>query len=138
VGAGNAGGGVISGVLQPPPELSSANVLVGVFADSVPQCGPVAFTALHNAGGAQVVLNNVPDGRWWVIAAAQRPGLPGEVYLGRHRRIVEVAAGKVSRIGMRMRKLEPTDVPLAFTLAATASVTGGQRPGAGRPVLNAA
>lgn len=145
VGVRPAVGGAISGVLQLPPGIGPANVLVGVFADSIPQCGPVAFTALPNTGSTEIALNNVPEGDWTVIAAAERavrggPAGPGEVYIGRLRKPVAVAAGRVTRIAMRMRKVEPTDVPIAITLATSATTSGGQRTVAAvaRPALRVA
>lgn len=130
-------GGAIAGVLQLPPGIGPANVLVGVFADSIPQCGPVAFTALPNVGSTEIALNNVPAGEWTVIAAAERAGgrsAPGDVYIGRLRKPVSVTAGRVTRIAMRMRKVEPTDVPIAITLAATDTNSGGQRTSAAMAV----
>lgn len=130
-------GGAISGVLQLPPGIGPANVLVGVFADSIPQCGPVAFTALPNVGSTEIALNNVPAGEWTVIAAAERAGgrsAPGDVYIGRLRKPVSVTAGRVTRIAMRMRKVEPTDVPIAITLAATDTNSGGQRSSAAQAI----
>lgn len=130
VGVRPAIGGAITGVLHIPPGIGPVNVLIGVFADAIPQCGPVAFTALPNVNSTEIALNNVPAGDWTIIAAAERAGdrsTPGEVFVGRLRKPVLVTAGRVTRIGMRMRRVEPTDVPIAITLAAGSTTSGSQR-----------
>lgn len=120
-----AAGGSIVGTLQLPREAATANVLVGVFADVIPQCGPVAFTGLRNGGSAELAINNVPAGSWTVIAVAE-PGNggseSGEAYIGIVRQPVTVATGRESRITLRMRAVTTTDPPIAITLASRAAL----------------
>lgn len=135
-----ASGGSIAGLLQVPPELAPANVLVGVFADSIPQCGPVAFATLPNVGSTELVLSNVPEGEWTVLAVAQRAGdggEPGEVYIGRLRKRVTVTTGLVTRVALRMRVVEPTDPPIAITLATAGSTDEQENFATGQPPLRA-
>jgi AraC family transcriptional regulator len=135
-----ASGGSIAGLLQVPPELAPANVLVGVFADSIPQCGPVAFVTLANVGSTELVLSNVPEGEWTVLAVAQRAGdggEPGEVYIGRLRKRVTVTTGLVTRVALRMRVVEPTDPPIAITLATGGSTDERENFATGQPTLRA-
>lgn len=126
--------GTVTGTVEVPEELEPADILVGVFDSRIPQRGPVAFTALPRSGSAELVMNNVPSGDWWVIAVAQRAptelGQPRS-YIGTLDQPVTVTDGYISRIDLRMREVEPTDPPIAITLADTAS-TDSQRVGAPR------
>jgi AraC family transcriptional regulator len=48
-------------------------VFVGLFADRVPQGQPVSCTVLHGTG--PYVLENVPDGTWYLLAHSVAAGL---------------------------------------------------------------
>lgn len=134
-----ASGGAITGTVHVPCELGSVDILVGVFDCRIPQRGPVAFTALSRSGTTEMTINNVPEGDWWVIVAAQ-PTAGGsrtsQAHLGVLHQPVSVTAGHVSRVGLRLRKVEPTDPPIAITLASTNAVGQSARV-SGRRVLRA-
>ncbi|SFP09574.1 AraC-type DNA-binding protein [Amycolatopsis arida] len=134
------GSTTITGVLELPPAVCPAHVLVGVFPERIPQCGPVAFTALPYTGSTRMTIPNVPPGRWHVIAAAERAdGLPGRpVYLGTTRHQVTVVRGRPVHIHLRLRELQPTDPPIAITLATQTSSDSGRLNVPRRPALRIA
>ena len=66
-----SGGASVTARIELPADQPAGDVLVGVFAEAIPQCGPVAFTGLRAARSGTVTLDGVPPGRWLVIAAAQ-------------------------------------------------------------------
>ncbi|OZM71927.1 AraC family transcriptional regulator [Amycolatopsis antarctica] len=119
-------GGSIVGRIEMPTGSMPATVLVGVFPDMIPQRGPVAFKGMPKVGSTELIINNVPDGRWVVIAAAEHqaaPGVPTAFSLGMISEPVTISAGAVANADIRMRALQPTDPPIAFTLAGQGSPT---------------
>jgi AraC family transcriptional regulator len=52
-------------------------IFVGLFADPVPQSQPVRFTVLHQPG--QYVLEDVPQGSWYLLAHSVAAGLEDAV-----------------------------------------------------------
>ncbi len=134
-------GGSIVGSIDVPDEIKPADILIGVFDNRIPQRGPTAFTALPRSGSSDLAINNVPEGEWWVIAVAEPAAAEShspQICMGTLQQSVSVAAGRVSRISLRMREVEPTDPPIAITLAA-APTAGSQRAlGAQRAALRAA
>jgi AraC family transcriptional regulator len=118
-------GGALVGQIEMPDDRRW-NALVGVFADPVPQRGPVAFSALAAAGSGELIINNVPPGRWVVIAAAQAVGddTPDGFAIGIGRTPVVVTRDETVSAQVRLRALQPTDPPIAVTLAGTGSALG--------------
>ncbi|SFB25304.1 AraC-type DNA-binding protein [Amycolatopsis marina] len=113
-------GGSIIGRVEMPTGSMPATVLVGVFADAIPQRGPVAFKGMREVGSTELVINNVPEGRWTLLAAAEHqrtPGAPGAFSIGTIDEPVTVTAGRAARVDIRMRGIRPTDPPIAITLA---------------------
>jgi AraC family transcriptional regulator len=122
-------GGSIAGTIELPPGSTPANVLIGVFAESIPQCGPVAYEALPNAGSSRLAIHDVPAGRWIVIAVAEHSGetSPSEgTYIGTVRQPITVSPGGTSTVRLHMRGLKPTDPPIAITLASQLSSETGR------------
>jgi len=113
------GDGVINGRIEMPRGTPPANVLVGVFSDPVPQCGPVAFTGRMNTGSADIEIHNVPDGDWVVMAIAEHaPGTPTASFsVATLRNPVPVRAGRPVYVPLTMRAPQPIDPPIAITLA---------------------
>lgn len=119
------GTGRITVRVETPRGAGPASVLIGLFADSIPQCGPVAFGGAANLLTGDIEIPSVPEGRWTVIAAAEHAGpagstfsmgtLPGRVDISEHGRI---------HLRMPMRRLQPTDAPIAITLAGGTTPTG--------------
>lgn len=130
-----AGTGTITARVEMPRGSAPADVLVGVFADAIPQSGPVAFGGMANARSGELTIHGVPDGEWTVMAvAAHSPGtsaatfsigtLGSRVVVGPHERV---------RVGLGMRAPLATDPPIAITLAAkpaplVSRMTSPQRP----------
>ncbi len=116
------GHGSVSARIELPETARPGNLLVGVFAETIPQCGPVAFTGLPNTRSATMMLKNVPPGRWLVLAVAEHPGddlrVPSTFSLGTVPQPVTITGNEIAPVRMWMRNLRPTDPPIAVTLAA--------------------
>ncbi len=133
------GNASITARIDLPIHQQPGNLLVGVFAETIPQCGPVSFTVLQHARSATVTLDNVPPGRWLVMAAAEHPG--GEMSFGALRQPVTVTGDENVPVRVRARALQATDPPIAITLAARAerpTSPGAGRTAAVRPIAMAA
>jgi AraC family transcriptional regulator len=116
--ASTDGDGVLSLGVRLPAGASAADVLVGVFADAVPQCGPVAFGALTRTLSGELFIQGVPDGQWTVIAVAKHStGLPFSIGSAQFR---STRSGRASAT-IRLRPPAPTDPPIAITLASRLS-----------------
>jgi AraC-like DNA-binding protein len=109
----------ITARIELPPDLPTGDLLVGAFAEAIPQCGPVAFAGLQRTRSATVTLENVPTGRWLVLAAAaHRTADGGSTFtFGALREPVSVAGSECVPVRVRVRALQPTDPPIAITLA---------------------
>ncbi|WP_242547123.1 hypothetical protein [Amycolatopsis sp. MtRt-6] len=94
-------------------------MLVGLFAERIPQCGPVAYAAQAGVGSTRLTISDVPPGRWTVLAVAEgaQSGGAESIYLGTVRQPVAVSPGRATRVYLRLRELQPTDPPIAITLA---------------------
>ncbi|GAB3463649.1 helix-turn-helix domain-containing protein [Actinophytocola sediminis] len=114
VHSGWTGGGSVLATVEVPPAAAPADVFVGVFRDAVPQCAPVAHELVHRVGSSRIAVRDVPPGRWTVIAVA-RPRSGGSL-LCRHGPVTVTQGGTV-RVPVRLRSPEPTDPPLAISLA---------------------
>jgi AraC family transcriptional regulator len=114
-----SGDGVINGRIELPRGAPNANVLIGVFGDPVPQCGPVAFTGRMNTGPTDIEIHDVPDGDWFVLAIAEHaPGTPAAAFsVSMLRNPVPVRAGRPVYVPLTMRAPQPIDPPIAITLA---------------------
>ena len=100
-------------------DIQSADLIVGVFADPLPQCAPVAWAAVSGTGTATLPVPGVPAGRWTVLAAAEHNRadgsvvpligvLPSSFIVGDHEEVL---------LRLRMRALRPSDPPVAITFA---------------------
>lgn len=120
------GTGKVSVRIETPRGAGPASVLIGLFAESIPQCGPIAFGGAMNLLSGDVEIPGVPEGRWTVIAAAEHATgngastfsvgtLPGRVDMTSYGRV---------HLRIPMRRLLPTDPPIAITLAGGPTSTG--------------
>ncbi|MEV6647273.1 AraC family transcriptional regulator [Amycolatopsis sp. NPDC051371] len=103
-----------------PSTAAPANVLVGLFADSLPQSGPVAFGGLAGAGSTLLTINGVPEGTWTVLAVADHgvgPQVPDGPAFTIGSAPVSVTPFEPSVVALRMRPPALTDPPIAVTLA---------------------
>jgi AraC family transcriptional regulator len=111
------GTGELSLQLDLPHGVAPANTLVGLFADPVPQCGPVAFTGVADMRSGELVIQGAPAGRWTAIAVAQHRPAAAEPWLSLGYSSVRVASQARSTARMALRAPAPTDAPIAITLA---------------------
>ncbi|MCR6483535.1 AraC family transcriptional regulator [Amycolatopsis sp. OK19-0408] len=119
------GGGRLTVRVDMPPHATPANLLVGVFADSVPQTGPVAFGSVAEARSADLVIDGVPEGTWTVIAVADH-GSVRDAQAGPAFTIATALATvtefEPSEVTARLRPPALTDPPIAITLATRQSL----------------
>ncbi|MDS0137739.1 helix-turn-helix transcriptional regulator [Amycolatopsis sp. CM201R] len=133
------GAASVSATVDLPAAAAPANVLVGLFAERIPQCGPVAYAAQAGVGSTRLTISDVPPGRWTVLAVAEgaHGGGAESIYLGTVRQPVAVSPGGATRVSLRLRELQPTDPPIAITLASETFPRGMSRDLA-RPELRVA
>lgn len=122
-----AGSGRLTVRLGMPENAGPATVLVGVFADAVPQSGPVAFGGLAETRSAELTIDGVPEGNWTVIAVADhgavRQAASGPAFT------IATSAATVAEfepavVTMRLRPPSLIDPPIAITLASRQSPAG--------------
>lgn len=173
------GNATIRARIQFPAGVRGGEVLVGVFADIIPQCAPVAFTAAavparparlsgplgvvrspdplgvvrspgrfgvasssglvgvtrrdeRDAEGpltADLTLTGVPAGRWHVLAAASHPAGAGSppCTFAMLRYPITLAGTENASITLPMHTPQPTDPPIAITLASRLGRTNSRR-----------
>jgi len=133
-----SGTGRLALQLDMPDGATPADTLVGLFADAVPQCGPVAFGGMAGMSSGQLAIHGVPTGRWTAIAVAQhQPGrLPGPKFSIGYSTVQVAPFGESSgRVGLRAPAA--TDAPIAITLASKQSPFTQRMLAAQRPHLRA-
>ncbi|MEQ0565893.1 AraC family transcriptional regulator [Amycolatopsis sp. NEAU-NG30] len=131
------GTGVLSMQLDLPRGSAPADTLVGLFADPVPQRGPVAFGGMAGMSSGELTIHGVPAGRWTAIAVAQhQPGAGGPRFsIGYQDVTVSPFGQSTARVGLRAPA--PTDAPIAITLASHQSPFTQRMLAAQRPHLRA-
>ncbi|WP_235432005.1 AraC family transcriptional regulator [Nocardiopsis sp. RV163] len=119
----------VRGVLDIPESVGRTEVMVGVFADALPQGTPVAFTALRARGRTEFEVVGVPGGHHRVIAVAMPQGArsgavptltastPGHI---------KVTGGLGTYVCLPMEPVKETDPPVAVTLADTSTIVGAK------------
>jgi AraC-like DNA-binding protein len=132
-----SGTGMLSLRVDLPPGARPADMLVGLFADPVPQCGPVAFGGMADMTSGELTIQGVPDGQWTAIAIAQhQPGNHGPRHTIGYA-TVDVAAFGPSVGHVQLREPKVTDAPIAITLASAQSPFTQRMLAAQRPHLRA-
>ncbi|MFD9894014.1 helix-turn-helix transcriptional regulator [Amycolatopsis sp. NPDC059027] len=133
------GTGVITARIEMPKGAAPADVLVGVFADDIPQSSPVAFGGMAGAGSGEVTIPGVPEGEWTVLAvAAHAPGTPGTTFsVGTLASRVTVGCHGRVRATFAMREPRPIEPPFAVTLAERPTPLAGRSGLPRRPYLRA-
>ncbi|NBH11203.1 helix-turn-helix domain-containing protein [Amycolatopsis sp. SID8362] len=131
------GSGVLSLQLDMPRGSAPADTLVGLFADPVPQCGPVAFGGMANMNSGELTIHGVPAGRWTAIAVAQhQAGTAGPRFSIGYSPVQVAPHGQsTGRVGLRAPA--STDAPIAITLASKQSPFTQRMLAAQRPHLRA-
>ena len=123
------GSGRLTVQLKMPADAMPANVLVGVFADAVPQSGPVAFGGLADVHSSELTIDGVPEGTWTVIAVADHGavrGTPAGPAFTIGSELATVTGFEPGEVTLRLRPPSLTDPPIAITLASRQS-TADQR-----------
>jgi AraC family transcriptional regulator len=131
------GTGELALQLDLPHGSARADTLVGLFADPVPQCGPVAFGGMANMSSGELTLHGVPAGQWTAIAVAQHHPGPAGPRFSIGYSTVQIAPMGTSTARMGLRAPAPTDAPIAITLAAAQSPFTQRMLAAQRPNLRA-
>ncbi|GAB3159616.1 helix-turn-helix transcriptional regulator [Amycolatopsis sp. NPDC004378] len=126
--------------LRFPNGAAPATVLVGVFADAVPQSGPVAFGGLADSEAGALTIHGVPEGTWTVIAVADhgagRPPAGGPAFtIGTA--TTTVTPFEPAEVSIRLRPPALTDPPIAITLASRQTPGSQQMLAASRAHLRA-
>lgn len=137
-GEAGPGAGRIRARVDLPPSPRQGTLFVGVFAEAVPQGRPLAFTAVPAARSTTVTLHGIPPGRWQLLAAADHLGADGAAGLsfGTPRTPVRLAADEEVAAHLRIRPLQPTDPPIAISLAPRDGLPTTPEPACtARPVL---
>jgi AraC family transcriptional regulator len=118
--------GIVAGTVALPEDFARARVYLGVFADPIVQCRPVAASVLDvaaTAGPHPYRLEDVPNGLWFIHAVAvadtaddepwtRRTLLVGTKRLG----LIRPGMGTTADISLRLRR--PTDLPILLALPA--------------------
>ncbi len=107
-------------VVQLSGVAESAAVLVGAFAERIPQRPPVAYAYARQIGDRTAVLSGVPAGRWYVSAVAE-----GTVATARP---VTVHPGRIGRVHVRLERATHDHAPFAFSFAQTSAAEVWQSP----------
>lgn len=117
------GGGTITARIEVPVGVRPGTIMVGVFGDSIPQCGPVAFTTVVDTRSTTVAVGNVPAGSWYVLAVGEHPtgdpSAPVMLSFGARTSSVTLSSDGTGLARVRMRPLSAAVPPIAFTLAGT-------------------
>ncbi|MFB9890920.1 helix-turn-helix domain-containing protein [Planobispora takensis] len=108
-------------IVSPLPDRP---VFAGLFPDQILEGRPVSYTLLDRPG--PYVLENVPEGRWHLIAqsvAAGRdnaihypPGGDEALCIARHGPVTVEAGGGPQRADVRLKPMRPLDPPVLLAL----------------------
>ena len=121
----------LAGRVELPPAPGPANVLIGVFNELVPQRSPVAWAVRTDVtAGEEFEIHGVPGGQWTVIAIGEHaPDAQGRCFsIGTMRCPVPPGIPRRTAARLRMRPLQPTDPPIAITLATPTGPLGRSTP----------
>lgn len=119
---GDGSGSAIHGHLYGPEDFSGL-IFAGLFPSPIPQSRPVAGAVLSGPGPYR--LAPVPDGRWFLLAAAlpasaqreERLLLPPTILVGAGEKALILWRGRVTgNPDVRLRALHPLDPPLLIAL----------------------
>ncbi|MFL6116473.1 MAG: helix-turn-helix transcriptional regulator [Catenulispora sp.] len=113
--------GSMAGWITLPPGVDGLLTYIGVFDGPILQHLPVSCTVVDNETAFQ--LDGVPEGEWYVFAAAVNPDEPPiEGYGLRPARLVcregpvKSVRGQTTMVGLQMRPCRPTDPPVLLAL----------------------
>jgi hypothetical protein len=111
-------GGTVMVAADLPMAAGPMPVLVGIYPQRIPQCAPVAYRYAEMTGSGLITVSGVPAGRWHIWAVAgQDDGSQQWLLSGRSSSPVVVTPDQTARATVRIRELNPADVPVALSLA---------------------
>jgi AraC-like DNA-binding protein len=115
------GSGSMAGWMTLPPGAEGLHTYIGVFDGPILQRLPVSCTVVHDKTAFQ--LDDVPEGEWYIFAAAVNPDEPPiNEYGVRTARLVcregpvKSVRGQTTMVGLEMRPCRPTDPPVLLAL----------------------
>ncbi|ACU75239.1 transcriptional regulator, AraC family [Catenulispora acidiphila DSM 44928] len=113
--------GAMAGWMTLPPAAEVRLMYIGVFDGPILQHLPVSCTMVENETAFQ--LDSVPEGEWYVFAAAVNPDEPPvDEYGSRVARLVaregpvKCVRGQTTMLDLAMRPCRPTDPPMLLAL----------------------
>ena len=115
--------GIVTGVLDLPPEYASARVYLGAFETPIIQRRPMSWMILdtRSASPDSYQLGNIPPGEWFIRAVAEADSADPEPWTRRSLLVggqgsVTVTASAVSKVDIALRPRCPTDLPILFAV----------------------
>lgn len=128
-GANPADLGAMAGWMTVPAGAEGLLMYIGVFDGPILQHLPVSCTLVHNETAFQ--LDGVPEGEWYIFAAAVNPDEPPiDEYGVRAARLVcregpvKSVRGQTTMVGLQMRPCRPTDPPVLLALPVAVECCG--------------
>lgn len=113
--------GSMAGWMTLPPGSEGLLMYIGVFDGPILQHLPVSCTLVHNETAFQ--LDGVPEGEWYVFAAAVNPDEPPinehgvrAAHLVCREGPVKSVRGQTTMASLEMRPIRPTDPPVLLAL----------------------
>jgi AraC family transcriptional regulator len=113
--------GAMAGWMTLPPGAEGLLMYIGVFDGPILQHLPVSCTLVHNETAFQ--LDGVPEGEWYVFAAAVDPDEPPinehgvrAAHLVCREGPVKSVRGQTTMASLQMRPVRPTDPPVLLAL----------------------
>lgn len=121
--------GSMAGWMTLPPGTEGMVMYIGVFDSPILQHLPVSCTLVDNETAFQ--LDGVPEGEWYIFAAAVNPDDPPiDGYGVRIARLVcregpvKSVGGQTTMVGLQMRPARRTDPPMLLALPVSAGCCG--------------
>lgn len=125
--------GAMSGRMRMPPGAEGLLTYIGVFDGPILQHLPVSCTLVHEETAFR--LDGVPEGEWYVFAAAVDPDEPSiDGYGVRIARLVcregpmKSVRGRTTMVSLEMRPRRPTDPPVLLALPVAVDCCGSGQP----------
>lgn len=125
--------GAMAGWMTLPPASPALRMYVGVFDSPIVQHVPVSCAVVEDETAFQ--LDGVPEGEWYVFAAAVNPDeAPIDGYGARVARLVaregpvKCVRGQTTMVGLELRPGRPTDPPMLFALPGVVSHCAAREP----------
>ncbi|WP_207934197.1 AraC family transcriptional regulator [Actinomadura sp. KC06] len=102
------------------PDSFERTVFVGLFPDAIPQGMPARCAVLDGPGPFK--MDNVPEGTWYVLAYAARPGEtddPESARVAMHGPVTVRNGQQLPMVRLGLRRMQPLDPPVLLALLDT-------------------